>query len=109
MEVRFEKIVKEYPDDARGEAGDDDLAPKPQNALLHDGLFLVLPLEGEKLLPEEDDHRENGAQLNDDVEHFLEGVALAEGQVFVQQDKMPGAGYGQPFGDALNDAEPAEF
>ena len=109
MQVRFEKIVEEDADDACGDAGDDDLAPEPQNALLHDGLRLVLPLEGEKPFPEHDDDGEDGAQLNDDVEHLFEGVARVEGQKLVEEDEVSRAGNGQPFGDALHDAEEDDF
>jgi hypothetical protein len=56
-------------------------------------------------VPEYDDHREDRAELDDDVEHFQKGVRRLHPQEFPREDQVPGAGDGQPFGDALEDAQ----
>ena len=76
---------------------------------MHDRLRFVLPLKGEKFIPEQHDHGEDGAELNDYVEHLLEGVALLQGQECVREDQMPGAGNRKPFRDAFHDAEKNNF
>ena len=56
-------------------------------------------------MEEDDDHRQDGAQLDDHIEHTLELIADLQGDELVQQDQMPCGGDGQPLGDALYDAE----
>ena len=48
---------------------------------------------------------QNSAQLNHHIEHLLELLGNLQIDKFVQQNQMARGGNGQPFGDALHNAE----
>ena len=102
-------FVENNADDSRGDTGDDHFSPKLKDILLDDGFFLVLPLKGKQLFPKQNDDGENGAQLNDDVEHIFESVALSKGNKGVHENDMPCAGNGKPLRDTFDDAQQNDF
>ena len=65
--------------------------------------------EGPKLAPEQHHHRQNGPELDDHVEHFLEGVRHAQRDKLIRQNEVPRAGDGQPFRNALHNAQNGRF
>ena len=60
-------------------------------------------------MEEQDDHRQDGAQLDHHVEHGLEGVGGLQLQKFIQQDDMARGGDRKPFRDALHNAKEDGF
>ena len=102
-------FVENDADDSRGDTGDDHFSPKLKDILLDDGFFLILPLKGKQLFPKQNDDGENGAQLNDDVEHIFESVALSKGTKGVHVNDMPRAGNGKPLRDPFDDAQQNDF
>ena len=66
-----------------------------------------VPVDAERpqFAPENHYHRKDGAELNDYIEHFLKSIRCGHMDEFIGQDQMAGAGNGQPFGDALDDAQ----
>ena len=56
-------------------------------------------------MEEQDQHRRDGAQLNHHLEHLIKIRGDLQLDKLVQQNHMSGGGNGQPFGDALYDAE----
>ena len=96
-------VIEEDTHDAAGQDRQTHLEPQLPGGLLSGGGFLGI--KGIELVEENDDDRQNGAQLDDHIEHGLEFLGGLELDEFVQQDDVTGGGHGQPFGDALDDAE----
>lgn len=103
-EVALEVVLQREAHQRGGDGGDADeqepahplaLQPRP------------LPAErrqhhAEEVLPEQDQHRDQGA----DVEHEVEGERVPlDGQEVLEQHQVPGGGDGQELGEALQRAE----
>ena len=93
-------IVQRQADDRRGNEGDDQVA---QEAPAHG----LPPQQPHRHRPEgapvEHHHRQDRAQLDDDVEHRPGRGVIA--QQLARQDQVPGRGYGQELGQSLDDAQ----
>ena len=55
------------------------------------------------------DDGDDGAQLDHHIEHGLKCFGHIQGHEFIQQNQMARGRNGQPFGDALHDAEEDGF
>ena len=105
----LKQIVPLEADDRRRNAGDNDLAPQTDNiAVDRDGraaVTAVIALERPDLVPEQHDDRKDRAELNHDLEHFIECVRNVQLDKFVEQYHVARAADRQPFRDALHDTE----
>ena len=58
-----------------------------------------------RMVPEQHDDRKDRAELNHDLEHFIECVRNVQLDKFVEQYHVTRAADRQPFRDALHDTE----
>ena len=112
MQVRVHPVVKRNADERAGQNRHDDLNPE------HDGLhfkqtdkpFALLRLfERPEFGEIQHDDRQNRAELDDHLEHRFERVGHLQLDELIQQNHVPRGADGQPFGDALHDAEKQSF
>ena len=101
------EVVERDADDRRGYAAEHDLAPQGPGAAAPLGALR----RGERVQLMEEQHAdgEDGAQLDDDLEHVPELLGHVQLDELVHQDEMAGRGDGQPLGDALDDAQERGF
>ena len=105
MQVGLDIVVEQQGHDGPRNAGHYYLEPDGEGVHFDRRLCFILELEGEHLLPEQDHHRQDRAQLDHHEEHILECVAHVQGQKFVHQQHVARAADGQPFRHALHDAQ----
>ena len=60
-------------------------------------------------MKEQQDHGKDRAQLDYDLKHVVEFLGNLQVDEFIQKDHVSGGRNGQPFRDALNDAEEDGF
>ena len=107
IEVSVHPVVQQQADHCRGDHRHDDLEPQvPGLLLLNLALFRG---EGVELVEEKYDHRQNRAELDHHLEHFVEGIGYVQLYKFIQKDQVARRGDGQPFRDALHDAKQDRF
>ena len=93
--------------------GNKDLEPHDEYILLYhlserrfvQRMSIVLFAEGPQLLPEYNDYCKNCAELNHNIEHFLEFVGFVEIKELSYKNKMSCAAYGKPLGYTFNYSE----
>ena len=61
--------------------------------------------EGVQLVEKQQQHRKNSTQLDHHLEHLIKGCSHIQLDKLIQQNHMSCGGDGQPFGDALHNAE----
>ena len=103
VEVLVHQIVEQEADDGSRDAADGHHAPQTPRALLLDGV--LLRRERVQLVEVQDEHGHDGAQLDDHEEQGQKLVGHLQLHELVHEDHMAGRGDGQPFGDALHDAD----
>ena len=96
-------VIQQKADHRGGQHSDDDLEPE-----LPGGFFLLRVLFGRQrvqLVEEQQDHRGNGAQLNDHLKHLIKFRTYPQLNELIQQNHMSGGGYRQPLGNAFHNAK----
>ena len=101
----FDVVVQQDGGHGAGDAGHNDLQPEGDGLLLQADPALGRSAKGPELVPEQDHHRQDGAQLDHYEEHLLEGLGGVDLQEFVHQQHMAGRTHRKPFGYTLDNAE----
>ena len=86
VQMRLAPVVQQQTDHSRRHCCHNDLAPHLENVLfqtsaesgLRHGVRIVLFAKGPKLVPVDDHDRQNCAQLNHNIEHFLEIIGCVQ-------------------------------
>ena len=72
VQMGIHPVVKEHAQNTGGENGNADLEPQCPGFVLF--RFVLAGGEGVQLVEEQHHHRQNGAQLDDHIEHGFEGI-----------------------------------
>ena len=107
VQVLVHPVVKEHAHHPGGDDGGNDHEPKPPGLLFP--RRVLARVEGVQLAEEQSAYRQDRSQLDHHVEHALEFLGHVQVYKFVQQNQVPRGGNGQPFGDALHNAEEDGF
>ena len=103
VEVLVEEVVQRKPDGRRRNAADGHHAPQPPRAALL-GRRLSRR-ERVQLMEVQDEHGHDGAQLDDHQEQLQELRRHVQLHELVHENHVARGRDGQPFGDALHDAD----
>ncbi len=103
VEVLVYPIIEREAEDRGGNATDHDHPPQPPRALLL-GRALARR-EGVELVEVQDEHGEDGADLDHHEEQGEELFRYLQLDELVDEDHVAGRRDGKPFGDALDDAD----
>ena len=103
--MRLNIVIKEYRYHSPGDAGNYHFTPGGNRLPLKGRLPVGTHGKGPHFPPKQHHHCQDRSKLNDHEEHFLEGVRGIQAQKLIHQQHMSGAADGQPFCDALHNAE----
>ena len=89
-------VIKKKSDNSRRQTGYKHLEPHHKDISLYhlaegclvERMGIAFSTEWPELFPENDNNSHYGAELYDNIEHFLEFIRLVEIQEFLHKDKM---------------------
>lgn len=103
VKVLLHKVIQRDSDNRGGDAAQHDLAPQTPSGA--PSVFSLFGRERVELMEEQQADGKNRTKLDDHQKHVPEFFGHVELDKLVHQDHVTGGRNGQPFGDALNQAQ----